>query len=149
MILHFNLYPMVAGMMLGAYLSSQLAHRWPMVKIVTLGFIVMMMAVLFNLLQAIYLDISIITVIAPLVIYAVGLSLVMPAITILALDCFPQHRGTAASLQGFFQMLMTAGVASIAIPLLHSQLIYFSLGQALSLILAFMFWRFAKMPLKL
>lgn len=141
--------PMVTGLMLGAYLSSQLAHRWPTVKIVTLGFIVMMMAVLFNLLQAIYLDISIITVIAPLVIYAFGLSLVMPAITILALDCFPQHRGTAASLQGFFQMLMTAGVASIAIPLLHSQLIYFSLGQALALLLAFMFWRFAKTPLKL
>ncbi len=62
--------PMVAGLMLGAYLSSQLAHRWPTVKIVTLGFIVMMIAILLNLLQAIYLDISIITVIGGLCINA-------------------------------------------------------------------------------
>jgi len=132
--------PMVIGLMLGAFLSSQLSHRWPMPKTVSLGFVLMALAVLFNLIQAVYLESSVITVIAPLVIYAFGLSLVMPAITILALDCFPKHRGSAASMQGFFQMFITAGVASIAVPLLHTQRLHFVLGQLLFLFLARGFW---------
>jgi len=132
--------PMVGGMMLGSYLSSQLAHRWPITRTITAGFGVMALAVLFNLIQVGLLDAGILSVIGPLVLYALGLAMSMPAITILALDCFPHHRGTAASMQGFLQMLINAGVASVAVPLLHTQWLHFVLGQSLFLLLALMLW---------
>lgn len=69
------------------------------------------------------------TVIGPLVIHTFGLAIAMPAITILALVCFLHHRGRAASMQGFLQMLINAGLASVAVPLLHTQRLHFVLGQ--------------------
>jgi DHA1 family bicyclomycin/chloramphenicol resistance-like MFS transporter len=68
----------------------------------------------------------------------------MPAVTILALDCFPRNRGAAASMQGFFQMLVNASVASIAVPLLHSRLEYFVLGQLVFLLISLSLWVFAQ-----
>jgi len=64
----------------------------------------------------------------------------MPAITVLALDCLPGHRGTAASMQGFLQMMTNAAVASIAVPLLHTRWLYFVLGQLLFLSMAAGLW---------
>lgn len=132
--------PMVGGLMLGAAISSYLAHRWPVGRTVNLGFMVMALAVLLNMIQVVFLKATVITVIGPLVIYALGLALVIPGITILALDCFPDHRGSAASMQGFMQMFTMALVASIAVPLLHSQLLHFVLGQLL--LIAGAFWSY-------
>ncbi|RLB68580.1 MAG: Bcr/CflA family drug resistance efflux transporter [Deltaproteobacteria bacterium] len=132
--------PMVGGLMLGSYISSRLALRWPIQRTVTAGFGVMGLAVLFNLTQASFLDVSILAVIGPLVLYTLGLAMFMPAITILALDCIPLHRGMAAAMQGFIQMLITAGVASIAVPILHTKLQHFVLGQVAFLLMALTLW---------
>lgn len=132
--------PMVGGLMLGAFLSSRLAHRWPTQRTVTVGFGLVALAVLLNLVQAAFFEAGILTVIGPLVIYAFGLAIAMPALTILALDCFPHHRGTAASIQGFLQMLINAGIASIAVPLLHTRWLHFALGQLVFLLLALLLW---------
>lgn len=132
--------PMVGGMMTGAWLSSRLAHRWPAQRTVLGGLGLVSLAVLSNLLLALLFEPGVLTVIGPLVVYAFGLAVAMPAITILALDCFPHHRGTAASMQGFLQMLINAGVASVAVPLLHTQWLHFVLGQLAFLLLSLLFW---------
>jgi DHA1 family bicyclomycin/chloramphenicol resistance-like MFS transporter len=132
--------PMVSGMMLGAYISSRLAHRWPTARTVNTGFSIMAIALFFNLIMATWFEPSVLSVITPLVIYTLGLAMIMPAITILALDCFPHHRGTASSMQGFLQMLINAAVASIAVPLLHTQWQHFVWGQLVFLLLACLFW---------
>ena len=132
--------PMVGGLMLGAFLSSRLAHRWPTRRTITVGFDLVALAVLLNLVQAAFFEAGILTVIGPLVIYAFGLAIAMPALTILALDCFPHQRGTAASMQGFLQMLINAGIASIAVPLLHTRWLHFALGQLTFLLLALLLW---------
>jgi len=61
---------------------------------------------------------------------------------IAALDCFSHHRGTAASMQGFLQMLINASVASIVIPLLHTQWRDFVLRQLMFLLLGLALWYF-------
>lgn len=132
--------PMVAGMMIGAYLSSRLAHRWATQKVAYLGLGIMSFAIILNLLQAIFLSTGIIAVITPLVIYVLGMAMTMPAITILALDCFPDNRGAASSVQGFIQMLTNAAVASIAVPLLHTRQLHFVIGQLVFLLLALLLW---------
>jgi len=132
--------PMVSGMMLGAYISSRLAHRWPMSRTVNTGFSIMVLAALLNLILSSQFEASILSVITPLVIYTLGLAMIMPAITILALDCFPHHRGTVSSMQGFLQMMINAGVASFAVPLLHTQWQHFVWGQLIFLLLAVLLW---------
>jgi MFS transporter, DHA1 family, multidrug resistance protein len=136
--------PMVAGLMTGAFVSSRMAHRLPPARVVFIGFSIMALAVMLNLLQVNLLDAHVVNVIGPLVVYVFGLAIMMPALTILALDCFPRNRGAAASMQGFFQMLVNAGVASIAVPLLHTRLQHFVLGQLAFLLIALTLWVFAK-----
>lgn len=135
--------PMVGGMMLGALLSSRMAHRWPVQRTGSTGLGLMALAVLLNLVQAAFFEATVLTVVGPLVLYAFGLSIALPAITILALDCFPHHRGTAASTQGFLQMLINAGVASFAVPLLHTERLHFALGQSVFLLVALVMWYFS------
>ncbi len=132
--------PMVAGLMLGAFVSSRLSHRWSPVRIVSTGFGVLVIGVVLNLVQVALFDATILFTIGPLVIYAIGTAMVMPAITVLALDCFPHHRGTAASMQGFIQMLINAVVAGFAVPALHTQRHWFVIGQALFLSIALVLW---------
>lgn len=136
--------PMVGGLMLGAYVSSRLAHRWLPRRIIITGFSIMALAVVINLLQVSYLQASVLTIIGPLVMYVFGLAMLMPAMTILALDCFPDNRGAAASMQGFFQMSVNAAVASIAVPLLHTTSQHFVLGQLAFMFMALVLWSFAK-----
>lgn len=132
--------PIVAGLMLGASISGRLAHRWPATRTISAGLLVMMVAMVLNLATVYLATAGIFTVIGPLVIYVTGLSVMMPAITVLALDCLPGHRGTAASMQGFLQMMTNAAVASIAVPLLHTRWLYFVLGQLLFLLMAAGLW---------
>ena len=132
--------PIVAGLMLGAAISSRLAHRWPAQRTITVGFGVMILAAALNLFDVNLGSASILAVIGPLVLYVLGLALIMPAITVLALDCLPTHRGTAASMQGFLQMITNAGVASFAVPLLHARWMNFVFGQFVFLLLAVMLW---------
>jgi DHA1 family bicyclomycin/chloramphenicol resistance-like MFS transporter len=132
--------PMVAGLMLGAAISSRLAHRWPAQRTISVGFVVMILAAALNLLDVNLASASILAVIGPLVLYVVGLALMMPAITVLAMDCLPTHRGTAASMQGFLQMITNAMVASFAVPLLHTRWLNFVFGQFVFLSLALILW---------
>jgi DHA1 family bicyclomycin/chloramphenicol resistance-like MFS transporter len=128
--------PMVGGMMLGSYISSRLAHYWPTTRTITLGLVIMVVAVIVNLIQVWLFQAQILTVIGPLVLYSLGMAIIMPAVTILALDCFPENRGAAAAMQSFIQMSICAGVASVAVPLLHTQWLYFVMGQAAFLLIA-------------
>ncbi len=132
--------PIVVGLMVGASISARLAHRWPAHRTITVGFALMIIAGVLNLFEVGFFGPGIFTVIGPLVLFVLGLALLMPAITIMALDCLPHHRGTAASMQGFLQMITNAGVASLAVPLLQARWLNFVLGQLVFLSLAVLLW---------
>ena len=132
--------PIVAGLMLGATISGQLAHRWPSQRTISVGLSVMILASGINIIVANLATATILSVVGPLVLYVIGVSVMMPAITVLALDCLPKNRGTAASMQGFLQMMTNAGVASLAVPLLNDRWLNFVYGQLLFLLLAVGFW---------
>jgi DHA1 family bicyclomycin/chloramphenicol resistance-like MFS transporter len=132
--------PIVAGLMLGAAISSRLASRWPAGRTISLGLIVMIMASALNIFAAVSTTARFLTVIGPLLLYVIGLAVMMPAITVLAMDCLPTHRATAASMQGFLQMATNAGVASLAVPLLGTSWLNFAVGQGAFLLLAAVFW---------
>jgi len=111
---------------------------------VSLGLGTAALAAGLNLTLALLTPPQVLSVIGPLVLYALGLAIAMPAITILALDCFPDNRGSATSMQGFIQMTINAAVASLAVPLLHAHWQRFALGQLAFLLAAQIFWSFAR-----
>lgn len=132
--------PLVTGLILGALISDRLTHRWSAEKTISMGFLLMVLASIISICVAGFSAASIPGVIGPLLLYVTGFALMLPGLTVLALDCMPNHRGTAASMQGFLQMLTGAGVASIAVPLLNGRWLNFALGQALFLLLAVGLW---------
>lgn len=136
--------PIVAGLMLGASISGRLSHRWPAHRTISVGLLVMALASALNLLAVNFTTAGIITLIGPLVLYVSGLSVMMPALTVLALDCLPTHRGTAASMQGFLQSVTNAAVASIAVPLLSARWLNFVTGQLVFLLVAAGLWYYLR-----
>jgi DHA1 family bicyclomycin/chloramphenicol resistance-like MFS transporter len=129
--------PMVAGMMLGSFVSGRMVHSWGAARTLTIGFCIGAVGAIANLASALLiLPATIISVVAPLVVYSMSYGLVMPVITIMALDYFPERRGSATAVQGFTQVAGNAMVASIAIPLLHAAQSGFAAGQLLFLVLA-------------
>lgn len=132
--------PIVTGLILGSSISSRLAHYWPAQRTISAGLLVMMVASALNFITVNFTPAGIITVVAPLVLYVTGLAMMMPAITVLALDCLPTHRGTAASMQGFLQSVTNAAVASIAVPLLNTRWLDFVTGQLVFFLVAAGLW---------
>jgi DHA1 family bicyclomycin/chloramphenicol resistance-like MFS transporter len=132
--------PLVAGLILGASISNHLTHLWSAEKTITAGFFIMILASSVSIIIAMSSTASIYGVVVPLLLYVTGFALMLPGFTVLALDCLPTHRGTAASMQGFLQMLTGAGVASFAVPLLNGRWLDFVLGQALFLLVAVALW---------
>ena len=78
--------------------------------------------------------------VVPVMLYAFGMSLALPGMTMSTLDIFPQMRGLAASLQNFVQMLVFALVSGFVAPLLFDSAFKLALGQASAVALAAFFW---------
>jgi DHA1 family bicyclomycin/chloramphenicol resistance-like MFS transporter len=132
--------PMVLGLMAGSFVSATFFAHQPAIKVTTMALFIMAAATLLNVLQASLLNVSIIGFVLPLVIYAFAVGIAIPGFTILALDCFPQNRGTAAALQSFMQMMANAIAASLILPLVIHSLFAFTLAQLGFIIIAGLFW---------
>lgn len=143
---HFGLQfiPMTGGIILGSFISGRLSHHWKSRAIVSLALITMLVGAALNLAQALWLPAAPFTLIAPQVLYAVGIALAMPGFSILALDCFPKNRGAAAAVQSFVQMMLTAVVASLLLPALRPTVMDFALAQTALLVVSILLWFWAK-----
>jgi DHA1 family bicyclomycin/chloramphenicol resistance-like MFS transporter len=60
-------------------------------------------------------------------------TLVIPVLTVQALDCFPHNRGMSSAVQSFAQMSFNALVAGLLMPLTASSLVYMALAHGLLL----------------
>jgi DHA1 family bicyclomycin/chloramphenicol resistance-like MFS transporter len=123
--------PLVAGLMLGALVSGRLAGRFTHQQAVTGGFGLMLAAASVNLGLATWAAHSALAVIAPVALYATGMSLAMPNLSLLALEVFPVNRGLSAALQGFGQAGFNAVVAGLLTPLLARRLEFMAGGMLL------------------
>jgi DHA1 family bicyclomycin/chloramphenicol resistance-like MFS transporter len=109
---------------------------------VTLALTLMTFGAVLNTVQALSLSPHIVTTLIPLVFYTAGVGIAMPAMTVLALDCFPHNRGAASAVQGFIQMMGNALIASLAVPLLGHHPDWLALGQLSLVVIALLLWRF-------
>jgi DHA1 family bicyclomycin/chloramphenicol resistance-like MFS transporter len=132
--------PVVSGIMLGAFLSGRLAGHMAPRRTITLGFILLATAAALNVLLAYLLAPSPLSAIAPIFLYATGMSLSAPSLTLLALDLYPQRRGLASAVQSASQTLFNALVAGTLSPLLSAHVASLALGMAGLLGVSFVIW---------
>jgi len=132
--------PLVAGLMLGAFISGRIAGRFTHEQAVTAGFGLMLTAAIINLGLALGFAHSPVTIIAPVVMYATGMSLALPNLSLLALEVFPTHRGLASAVQGFGQAGFNAVVAGVLATLLSSRVEFMAGGMLALNLTSFGFW---------
>lgn len=133
--------PMVAGVMVGSWLAGRLSARLPPARAIDAALLVAALAVALNAAQAAWLAPRPLTVVGPVALYALSVSLMMPNVTVMALDCFPRNRGMASAVQAFVQMSSNALVAGLVVPLVAAALGRFALAQGGFLLLSALAWR--------
>lgn len=121
--------PVTLGMAGGAWLSNRCAGRLSPGHTVVLGYAMMIVALAANLALSFLLPPIVPWSVAPLFVYSLGMALIFPTLTLLALDLFPTQRGLAASCQSFVQTV-GAAVISVVVTLLWSSPRTLAIAQA-------------------
>lgn len=132
--------PGVVGMMTGSYLSGRLAGRVTPRRTVQLGFAVMFAAALYNALYYVWFPPMLPWSVVHQLVYACGMAMAMPALTLLLLDLFPHNRGMASSLQGFMHSLVSAMNAAVLVPLLSVSAPVLAAGMLGLLAVSWILW---------
>lgn len=121
--------PSMCGLMSGSWTSGRLAGRLSPPRTLVLGYAIMGLAALINLGINLALPPGLPWTVAPIFVYTFGMSLVMPCLTLYALDPFPAQRGLAASCQTFFQSGFNGLIAAIVAPALWGSTLELALGM--------------------
>lgn len=122
--------PAMSGMLLGSWLSGQLAGKRTLMQTIALGYSLMGAAALANLAINVSLPPALPWSVAPLFFYTMGMALSMPCLSLLALDPFPTQRGLAASCQTFLQSGANSLGAGVIVPLLWASTVSMASGMA-------------------
>lgn len=136
--------PMIGGMMIGSVVAARCSVRLAPLTIIHAGQVVMAVAALSNVAYNHFFVAAVPWAVLPLGLYAFGVALATPAVTVMALDIFPEHRGLAASMQSFVQMLVFAVVAGFVTPLLFESAFKLACGVLAALVLSLLCWQLGK-----
>lgn len=110
--------PTVCCMIFGSYLAKRAAGRCAKQKVIKIAYAWMAAIAVLNLLICFILPTHPIYNILPVALFNIGMALVMPILSLAALDRHPKIRGTAASGQAFIQMLLSTISAGLIVPLI-------------------------------
>ena len=114
----------ISGIMSGAWLSGRLAGRVPPKRQIRHGFVIMLSVSVLNFVANLFLPAHVLWSLLPIAIFAFGWALMVPVVTLLVLDLYPERRGMASSLQAFVGSAANGLVAGVVVPLvMHSTLL--------------------------
>ena len=130
--------PIVAGLMLGSMLSARLAGRLAPARQVRYAFLLMGLGAAINLAVNYFLKPQLPWAVLPLTVYTLGFSLIAPVLSLDGLDMLPHRKGLASSLQGFFGVLIFAGIAGWVASLVYRSGLKHAGGQAAFLVLCWL-----------
>ncbi|MGV3572633.1 MAG: multidrug effflux MFS transporter [Ramlibacter sp.] len=134
----------IAGIMLGSFASGRLAGRIQPQRQIRWGFSVMVAVSLVNVAANLLFPPHALWAILPIAIFAFGWALMVPVVTLLVLDLYPERRGMASSMQAFIGSAANGIVAGAIAPLvMHSAraLALASLGMMCVGLVAWVFLR--------
>jgi DHA1 family bicyclomycin/chloramphenicol resistance-like MFS transporter len=134
--------PCIAGMMLGATLSSRLAGRVAPRPTVKLGYALMALATLWNLAYNFSFEqITVPWAVLPIALYTFGNSLIFPTLSLKMLDRYPANRGAASSVQGVVWGIMTGAIAGVLSAAVSGRGVTLAITSAVMLALGWSCWR--------
>ena len=111
----------IGGIMSGAWLSGRLAGKIAPKTQIRHGFVIMLVVGVLNLAAHSVWPASVWWSMFPIAIFAFGWALMVPVVTLLVLDLYPERRGMASSLQAFVGSSANGVVAGVVAPLvMHS-----------------------------
>ncbi|MDR2788237.1 MAG: multidrug effflux MFS transporter [Candidatus Accumulibacter sp.] len=133
--------PGMLGLMVGSWWSGRLAGRLSSQRTILRGYQLMGIAVTCNLALNLALPPSLPWAVLPIFLYNFGNSLVMPSLTLLVLDHFPEQRGLASSCQMFLQSMCNVVIAGMIAPMAWGSTLSLSIAMTcLMLTGAACFW---------
>ncbi len=111
----------IAGIMGGAWVSGRLAGKIAPRRQIRHGFLIMLLVSLFNVAANFVLVPSPGWALPTIALFAFGWALMVPVVTLLVLDLYPERRGLASSLQAVIGSTANGIVAGVIAPLvMHS-----------------------------
>ena len=111
----------ISGIMSGAWLSGRLAGKVPPKQQIRHGFVIMLTVSVTNLVANYFFKAHVSWALIPIALFAFGWALMVPVVTLLVLDLYPERRGMASSLQAVIGATANGAVAGMLVPLvMHS-----------------------------
>jgi MFS transporter, DHA1 family, multidrug resistance protein len=134
----------IGGMMGGAFLSGRLAGRIKPRHQIRHGFVIMLLTTLVNVVLNLLFEPHPAWSMLPIAVFSFGWALMVPVVTILALDQAPERRGTASSMQACVGSLANALVAGVLAPLVMHSTLALALTSAAMLAVGIGAWLWVK-----
>jgi MFS transporter, DHA1 family, multidrug resistance protein len=134
----------IGGIMGGAFVSGRLAGRVQPRHQIRHGFVIMLAVSLLNVVLNLLLPPHPAWAMLPLAVFSFGWALMVPAVTLLALDQAPDRRGMASSVQACVGSLANALVAGVVAPLVMHSTVLLAVTSLLMMSIGIVAWLWVK-----
>jgi DHA1 family bicyclomycin/chloramphenicol resistance-like MFS transporter len=135
----------IAGIMAGALASGRLAGRIERRVQVRWGFRIMVVSALVNLAANAAFEPHVSWALLPIAGYSFGWSLMVPVVTLMVLDLFPERRGMASSLQATVGSVANGIVAGAVAPLVMHSALGLAIASIALMSVGLVAWRIVRM----
>lgn len=132
--------PLISGMMLGSWITSRFAGRFPPIRTATVGFAIGVGGGVLNVAINSIPGVGLPWLMVAPPLLALGVAIAFPILQLAMLDRFPQNRGAAASMQAFVSLLFNAGIAGVVAPLVAGSMLEVALGALACSLVATSLW---------
>lgn len=132
----------IAGIMSGAWLSGRLAGKIAPKRQIRHGFLIMTVVSIVNLVANLLLPAHASWALFPIAFYSFGWALMVPVVTLLVLDLYPERRGMASSLQAFIGSAANGVVAGVISPLVMHSTVWLAVCSLLMMGIGLVAWIF-------
>jgi len=134
----------ISGIMLGSFASGRLAGRIPPKLQIRWGFVVMVIVSLGNVAANLMFEAQAWWALIPIALFSFGWALMVPVVTLLVLDLYPERRGMASSLQAFIGSAANGIVAGAIAPLVMGSTRHLAIASLLMMSVGLFAWLFVK-----
>lgn len=134
----------ISGIMAGSFASGRLAGRIPPKLQVRWGFVVMVVVSLGNVAANLLFPARVSWALVPIMLFSFGWALMVPVVTLLVLDLYPERRGMASSLQAFIGSAANGIVAGAIAPLVMHSTRQLAVASLLMMSVGLFAWLYVK-----
>ena len=134
----------IAGVMIGAFFSGRLAGRMPARRQIRIGFSIMGVVSIVNVLLNLLLPPHPAWALLPVAFFAFGWALMVPVVTLMVLDMAPDRRGMASSLQSCVGSAANGLVAGVVAPLVMHSTVALAVASMGLMGIGLVAWRWLK-----